>query len=223
MSDLGHNGGPPLDPLAAHDAAICDLFDQANGLDAITTPEQEAQADELLDDLRKAAKAADAARADEKRPHDDAGKAVQAKWKPLLSRTDVAIAAVKAKLTPYRIELQRLADIEAARLRQIADDAAQRALEAKQSDDLDVALSVEEELQAARFATIKANKIDRAATGLRTSWTAEVTDRRAALNHYIKTAPEAFEALIQDLASKDARGNRPVVPGVTYHEQRKAA
>ena len=68
-----------------------------------------------------------------------------------------------------------------------------------------------------------ANKIDRSATGLRTYWEAEITDRKAALLHYIARAPERFTALIQQMADEDARGVRAPVPGVVFHERKRAA
>ena len=50
-----------------------------------------------------------------------------------------------------------------------------------------------------------------------------ITDRKAALLHYIARFPERFEALIQQLASEDARGTRAPVPGIIFHERKRAA
>jgi len=43
------------------------------------------------------------------------------------------------------------------------------------------------------------------------------------LRFYLKREPDEFLALIQTLADRDARGARPAVPGVQYHERKKAA
>lgn len=70
----------------------------------------------------------------------------------------------------------------------------------------------------------QANKIDRQATGLRTFWEAKITDRKAALLHYIAREPDQFAALIQSLADKDARNEatRRDIPGVKFTERKVA-
>ena len=99
--------------------------------------------------------------------------------------------------------------------------AAQEAFKA--SDDLEARFAAEQQLEEAAKLVASANKIERAPTGLRTYWEAEVTDRGAALRHYIARLPEEFEALIQTLADRDARSTRAPVPGVTFHERKRAA
>jgi hypothetical protein len=70
----------------------------------------------------------------------------------------------------------------------------------------------------------QANKIDKAASGLRSTWSAEIIDRKAALLHYIKVKPEAFEALVLQLATQDARNEatRRELPGVKFIETKSA-
>jgi hypothetical protein len=222
MTTIGHNGGPAI---IAHADNIDSLVDLANGIGAIKTPEQEAQATALLDNLRIAKKAADDKRIELKRPHDNAAAAVQAEWKPLLDKCTKAEAAVKDVLTPWRAAL--LAEQE--RQAKEARDAAQALLDEAQaklcSDDLHEAIDGEAALKSATKLAAKANAISKQATGLRTSWEAQITDRRAALNHYLKANPEAFEALIQQLADSDARNaaTRRDIPGVIFHERKKAA
>lgn len=219
------SNNPPAD--ATFGMHIDDLFSMLSNTlagGAVDSDEKEAAIDALMDDFRKASKDADKARAAEKKPHDDAGKAVQAKWKPVIDKADRGVTECKAALTPYRIEKQRSAD-EAARKARKEAEAKQAAAQAalKQSDDLESRFQAEQELEQAKKLTAVANKIDRSATGLRTSWEAELTDKTAALRHYLKTQPGEFEALIQTLADRDARGARPPVPGVLYHEVRRAA
>ena len=83
----------------------------------------------------------------------------------------------------------------------------------------------EEQLKQAAKLTAAANRADRSATGLRTSWVAQITDRRAALNHYLREQPEMFERLIQDLADKDARNEatRRDIPGILFEQKKEAA
>lgn len=219
----GHNQPPPSEAFALH---IEELFSLVSGSTAspVTDDEQEAALDALLDDVRKARQDADKQRAAEKKPHDDAAKAVQAVWKPLLDRCDAAMAALKAALTPYRTEKQRAKDEAAKKARDEAEalqKAAQDAL--RQSDDLEAKFAAEQELEKAKKLTAVANKIDRSATGLRTYWLAEITDRKAALLHYLSRYPERFEALIQQMADEDARGTRAPVPGIVFHQDKRAA
>jgi hypothetical protein len=221
MAEIGHNGPPPHEAWALH---IEELFEVANSIGEATNDEQEAALDDLLDQFRKAKRDADKERAAEKKPHDDAAKAVQAKWKPLLDRCDIAAKAIKDALTPYRTAKQRAADEAARKAREQAEAAHKAAQEAFKSKDLDDRLEAERLASQAKAMQVQANKIDRQSTGLRTTWVAEIADRKLALLHYIKVQPEAFEALIQSLADKDARNEatRRDIPGVKFHEKKEA-
>lgn len=219
---IGGNAPPPDVAIGMH---VEELFSTVSGSTTvpITTDEQEQQLDALLDDIRQARKDADTKRAAEKRPYDDAAKAVQAKWKPILDRCDAAGNALKAHLTPYRqakLEAAEKAAREARERAEAEQEAARNALKA--SDDLESKFAAEEKLKQADKLAKVANGIERAPTGLRTYYEAEITDRRLALNHYIKTNPDAFASLIQSLVDADARGARAPVPGVTFHERKKA-
>lgn len=219
MAGTGHNSPPPFEAWSLH---IEELFEVANGIGEATNDEQEAVLDGLLDDFRKARKAADSERAAEKKPHDDAGKAVQVKWTPLLDRCDIAADAIKKALTPYRTAKQKAIDDAARKAREEAEKAKREALQAFQSDDLDDRLKAETIASQAKALEVQANKLDRKPTGLRTVWEAEVTDRKAALLHYLKEQPEIFSGLIQQLADKDARNEatRRDIPGIKFKERK---
>lgn len=223
-TEIGHNA-PPAD--ATFGMHIDDLFTMLSDTlagTAVDTDEKEAAIDDLMDEFRKASKDADAARKVEKKPHDDAAKEVQTRWTPIIAKADRGVTACKDALTPYRVEKQRIADAAAAKAREEAaakEKAAQDAL--RQSEDLEAKFQAEQELKQAKKLSDVANRIDRAPTGLRTYWEAELTDKGAALRHYLKTQPDEFSDLIQTLADRDARANRPPVPGVLYHERKKAA
>ena len=224
MTDIGHNSPPPDMAFGLHiDELFSMLSDTLSG-GKVDSDDKEAAIDAILDDFRKASKDSDKARAAEKKPHDDAGKAVQAKWKPIIDKADRGADECKKALTPYRAEKQRLADEAARKAREEAEAKAKAAAEAlRASDDLEATFEAEQQIKEAKKLVAQANKIDRSATGLRTYWTAEITDRKAALLAYLARNPEAFEELIQRLADQDARGARPPVNGITYHEQKKAA
>ena len=218
---IGHNNPPPVEAFALH---IEDLFALVSGSLAagpITTDAQEVALDNLLDDLRQAKKDADAQRVIEKRPHDDAAAAVQASWKPLLTRCDAGADAIKAALTPYREAKQRAKDAAAKKAREEAEAklaAAQAAL--RKSDDLEDRFAAEEQLVQAAKLTAVANRIDRSATGLRSYQIADVTDRRALLEHVMKTDPDALTDWLADYARKALPS---CLPGVTIRIERKAA
>ena len=221
MSEIGHNKPPPFEAWSMH---IEELFALANGIGEAKNDEQDAALDALLDDFRKARRDADKERAAEKKPHDDAARAVQAKWKPLIDRCDIAAKAVKDALTPYRTAKQRASDDAAKKAREEAEAAHKAAQAAFKSDDLDDRLEAERLASQAKAMQVQANKIDRQSTGMRTYWQAEITNRKDALLHYIKTQPEAFEALVQSLADKDARNQatRRDIPGIVFNEKKEA-
>ena len=223
---IGHNGGPAMTALEIHALGIDDLFSTVSGSTAspVTTDEQESALDTLLDEVRTAKKAAEDQCEAEYRPHKQAADKVKADWKSVLSKCDKGADAIKAALTPYRTAKQRAKDEAARKLREEAEATARAAQQAlKASDDLEDRFEAEARLEAAGKLAAQANRIDRAPTGLRTYWTAEITNRKAALLHYIAREPEAFEALIQSLADRDARGTRAPVPGITFHENKRAA
>jgi hypothetical protein len=196
------------------------LFEVANGITEVTTDEQETALDELLDELRKARKEADSERAAEKKPHDDAASAVQAKWKPLLNRCDLATSEVKARLTPYRTAKLEAKNKAAQKAREEAEAKLKAAQEAIRSDDLEARFQGEIELKAATKLATTANKLERQATGLRTYQAAEVTDRRALLEHVMRTDPDALTDWLAEYARKALPAQ---LPGVTIRIERKAA
>lgn len=204
-----------------------ELFSLASGSLAagpVSTDEQEAALDGLLDDIRKTRKLADEERAAEKKPHADAAKAVDDKWRDVIARCDAGTKEIKTALTPYRTAKQQAKDAAAAKAREEAEAIAKAAQDAlREADDLEAKYAAETQLGVAQKLTAVANKIDRSATGLRTFWEPEITDKRAALLHYIQRSPERFEALIEQLAAEDARGARAPVPGITFHERKRAA
>lgn len=231
---IGANHPPPEDPFGAFDTHLSDLLGEArNFLDgAGVNSEGEAEAvSKLLDLIRTAGKDADKARAAEKRPHDDAGKAVQAKWKPLLDRAEIAVDACKKALTPW---LQKKAAEQAAAAEVARREADARAAAAagamRQADatDLTAREAAEALVTDARLAEADATRAEKArpqaaggarATTLRTSYRAEMTDAREALRHYLATQPDAIKASLQQLADADLRRAIRTIPGFTIHAE----
>lgn len=224
MSGLGHNGGPAMDAHAIH---IDDLFQLISGTTAgaaVDSDEKEKALDDLLDDVRKARKAADTERAAEKKPHDDAAAAVQARWKPLLAKCDMATLEIKKLLTPYRDAKQQAKDVAAAKARkEAAEKLAQAQAALKQPDDLEAKFEAETQLAAAKKLTAVANKLDRAPTGLRTYWQHKITNRRELLKHVMERYPEDLADMLNEFVrTKVAAGARDM-PGVEITAERRAA
>lgn len=223
MTDIGHNGGPPLSAADLFAAEVDDLFSLVSGSTAgeVTTDDQETALSGLLDDIRRARKDADARRTAEKAPHLEAGRAVDASWKPMLDKCDAAANAIKARLTPYRTAKQAAKDEAARKAREEAEARQREAQEAlKASDDLESRFAAEQELKAASKLTAVANRIDREATGLRTYQVADVTDAKALLQHVMKTDPEPLKAWLADYARKALPH---CLPGVTIRVEKRAA
>lgn len=231
----------PFDLLAEH---IEDLLAEAHNWADGQPVEQQAQADDvsrLIEELRTAAKDADAERVRENKPFDDGKAAVQAKYAPLIADPKTkspgkvwkAIDALKACLQPYLAKL----DAEKREAERVAREAAEKAardaaeavraaaasnLKAREEAEAKIA-----EAEAAQKAASAASK-DKAhavggtrAMGLRSVWKALLTDQHEAAAHYWRTNPAAFTALLQKLADDDVRsGKRSGIPGVEIHEER---
>lgn len=228
---IGGNNPPAYD---AYSMALDDAYSTAKDFLDGKPVETQGQADaigRIVGEVKKIKKDADAARADEKRPHDDAGKAVQAKWRPLLDRADTILTAAQKPLTAY---LNRLAEEQRETERVAREEAArkaQEAIEASRQADGDIAAvervkTLEREADQAAKAAARAGKakahvsgMDRA-IGLRTYQVAVVTDRKALLLHVIDRDPAALTEWLTEYARKALPMQ---LPGVTIRTDRKVA
>lgn len=228
------SNNPP--PEATYAMAIDDLYDEARNFIDGTPIESQGQADsvgKIVSALKEIKKAADNARADEKRPHDDAGKAVQVKWKPLLEKADRAITAATKPLTDYltkmeaerRAEAERLA--EAARVAQIAAQDAQR-----NAASLDDAERADALVKEAAILDRSAKRTDKAksnvtgvnrAIGLRTYWIANVTDFGALLAYMKQARPDDLKAMLSEYARSQVSAGARHIPGVLIEQERRVA
>ena len=204
------------------DELFATASDTLEGMDAVQTAEQDAALEALKADLRRVAKDAEAARKAEKEPHLEAGRAVDAAYKPVATKCDKAIKAISDMQTPWRLEQLRIRDAAARKAREEAE-AAEKAAQAKRAapEHLQAELDADDELKAAAKLKAQANKIDRSATGLRTFKVVTVTDYRAAIKWLFARDPDALSAFIDEYARKNAP-TRPM-DGVAVTEERKAA
>lgn len=229
----GHNQPPPEETFGM---AIDDLYDEAKNFIDGTPIENQGQADaigKIVSELKQIKKAADAARADEKRPHDDAAKAVQAKWKPLLEKADRAIDAATKPLTAFLVRQEEERRAEAQRLAQAAQDAAIEAQKAQQAasslDDAERADELAKEAAKLDSAAKRTNKaksnvagVNRA-IGLRTYWACTVTDFGALLAYMKKARPDDLKAMLSEYAQKQVNAGARHIPGVLIEQEKRAA
>lgn len=226
----------PAEPSVLFAEEIDDLMAEARQwLDGepISTEQQAEGVSSLLNRLRRVSKGADEARKAEKEPHLEAGRAVDAKWKPITSKADLAAATCKQALAPWlqRIEdenrqIAEAAQREADRLAQIAREAHRGA-----SGNLAATEDAERLLKAAKAAEKGASRASKAkahatggerAVGLRSVWTPTLTDACAALKHYRETQPSELKSWLVEQAEKDVRAGARSIPGFTIEESRVA-
>lgn len=225
---MGANNPPPLEVFSDH---VADLREEALEWLEGKAVESAAEAESLntlLDLARKTAKDADTARADEKKPHLDAGKEVDAKWKPVVDAANRIADCCKAALTPWNIAEQKRREAEAARKRAEAEAEAE-ALRAAKAEAATGSLAAAEQVAQIEHGVKAANKIAKSAereaagTGrLRTTYRPEVSDLGAAIKHYWAADREAFATLVLELATRDVRAGKRALPGIIIHEEQKA-
>lgn len=239
----GANNPPEPTPWEAVKVNLDDLLLEARNWADGKVAETQPQADEisrLMEDIQRGLDAADTARLDEKKPYDDKINEIQARYNvyvaPLKNKIPgkgpLAISALKASLAPYlkKLEDEKRAAADAAR--KAAEDAANAAAEAMRKADasnLEAREAAEELVEAARLAGTAAKRAenDKAhalggsrAKGLRSVWTAHMTDRKAALFHYLVQQPDAVVALLQKLADADVFAGKRTIPGFDVKEER---
>lgn len=231
---IGHNSPPPIESHRLHIEELMEAAQQYLDGEPITSQAQADDVGKLLGQLRQAHKGADEQRAKEKKPHDDAAKAVQAVWKPLLDRVDTAERVAKKALEPF-LEAEgakQRAAAEAARKE--ADDkaaAARAAAQAAQATDLAARVAVEALRKDADKAAKAANRAEKdkpmaAGTGrsvsLRSVWRAEVTDPIELGRHLWKTRRAEYEEMLLGIAQREVNAGVRSLPGCSIIETRKA-
>lgn len=236
IAGIGHNQATPFD-LSFEE--IDGLYTEArNWLDGSGVHSQ-ADADgvsKLLDAARQARKTADEARKEEKRPHDDAGKAVQEKWKPILERADLVADTCKAALKPYleKLELEKLAIADKARREakekmEIAAAAVRKAHEAqdnlaeRETAEIMLASAKRSEAAATRAENDKARATGGSrAVSLRTTWRPVIANAREAARHYWLERRPDMETFLVGLAEADVRSGKRQIPGFDVIEEKSA-
>lgn len=243
---IGGNNPPEPTTFEAIKTHLDDLLIEVRNWADGAKVESQAQADEiarLLEEIRKAEKAADDARQEEVRPLDDQRNAIQARYNAYIAplknkqpgKLPLAAQALKATLQPW---LQRLEDekrAEAERLRKEAEEKAKAAAEAARAaatNDFGATEEAEELIADAIAADVTAKRAESAkahaqgdtrAIGLRSYFTPTLTDPKAALAHYVRTYPEDVKAFLMTLARQDVQAGKRTIPGFDVIEERRVA
>ena len=228
LAAIGHNQPPEPTPFDAIQVHIEDLTETARGFLDGSGVNTQAEADavsQLMDEARKASKAADTARAEEKKPHDDAAKAVQAKWKPLMESADRVTAICKQALAPFlaaqEAEKRRIAE-EARKEAEAKAAAAAEAARAAEATDLAAREQADALAKEAKAALTAANRAEkdkahgnggsRAAT-LRTTYRPVMVDGVEAARWAWQNRREECEAFFLSLAVVEVRNGKRQLPG----------
>ncbi len=186
----------------------------------------------LLAELRKAEKDADAARKAEAEPFDLGKAEVQAKYRPLLTKTEQASKACKAAVAPW---LQAKAEAIEAKAREAREEAerktreAQEAIRAADVANLTERAAAEVLVKAAKRAESAAIKSAREtataggfggrAVGLRRTVKPKIVDEIAALRWAWKAYPENMLCTVLILAEKEIRAGKREIPGFDIQEE----
>jgi hypothetical protein len=233
LSELGNErirDGGNIDPFTAHQINVEDLRAEASAwLDgkAVETAEEAEGIDTLIKLARSARDEADKARAAEKKRHDNAAKAVQAKWKPLVDSADTILKVCLEKIASWRIADQQRKEAEAARIRAEAEAERQAEIEATRNaaGNLEAREQADQLAASAKEAEKLAGRAEKAAqtgNGLRKVRSLKITDTRALAGWLWKHRREDVEAAHAELAQRIFRAGGPAIDGTEIITEHKA-
>lgn len=234
MTDIGHNGGPAMDPAAPIFAEINDLFEEAKNFadgEPIASEEMHDAITKLRDTIHDAGKRAEEVRVELKRPLDEQIKAIQDRFNPFTQakkgKVDLAKAALGDLLAAWRKKKADEAAAEAARIAAIAaeEEAKARAAMAESRGNLEARVDAEDQADNAKAWAKDAKRADKAATsglGLRTVWVTSMEDAGAALDWAYGQDSARFDALALEMAREKVRMGARSLPGFVVREEKVA-
>lgn len=226
----------PADPATLFGEELDDLMIEAkNFLDGkpIETEAEANAVSSLVNRLSRLWKDADETRKVEKRPHDDAAKAVQSRWLPILDKAKLAEKTAKQALAPYLVMVEEKMRRDAEILRENAAKLAEEAARAHRgaSGNLDAAEQAEELLRASGEAAKEAARADKQkahakggerAVGLRSYYVADITDPIAFGKWAWEHCRDDYLQFLAGLAEREARRGSNGIPGLQITEERRA-
>lgn len=187
-------------------------LNEANRL-VILTPEDLDAASDLFNAAKDERDAHERSRVAEKEPHLEAGRQVDAKWKPILATLDSAASIITGKIRAFRAEMERRAAEEQKRLRE--EQEKERLRLAKQAEKAearglhqtaDALIREAETIQPA----IVAPSVPRHVPGLQTAerWDFVIEDEAKLPRNYLVPDMQAIRKTVQ------AMKGRAEIPGV---------
>jgi len=224
LATIGDNNPPPYDPAEVERLNI----EAAQFLDAaaewleagpITTEDQAAKLNDFISGTKKRKTATDEARKVAKKPHNDAGDAVQAAYVPIIDKMLRAVTKVTPLLSAWLIakETKRLAEVkrqqDAARAMQVEAD--EKAKQAAARNDISGEIDAEAATKAAEKAAADAQRLAKTTSkvssssgggrtaALRPVIEVTVTNPRVLFMRY-QEHPDLLECL-RNLAAREAR------------------
>jgi len=227
IAEIGDNN-PPEDEFTLISREISDNYDEAKNWldgDAIASQDIAAGIVTLMRELQRQGKAAEALRKEEKQPHLDASREVDAKFKPLAEVVKRAVDACKTTLAPWEKQKRDAKEAADREARRIAAEEEAKAVAARQAAAGNIAERevADANLEAAISASKKAKwessksagtKVSGSrAVGLRTDYIPTLVDTLAAVSHYFDR-PEIADVLLQ-MAKQDIRAGERKIPGFT--------
>lgn len=197
-AEQGGNNPPSFEVLQQQ---IEGLAEQVAQFTSVESQDAATRLKTLNDKLKTLEDVSDAERVREKRPHDDAAKAVQAKWSPLVTQASEArkhgIRLLNAYLANEQTKADRLAREQ------------QEKLEAEAAANSE-AFAFVPKVEAQKISVGSAFGRN---TSVRMKTVAVVTDQAALVQHLLATNDEDFAAYLQSRADKAARA-KVALPGV---------
>lgn len=185
---------------------------------AIQTAEDLEDASELFNLTKSTRDAYERERVAEKEPHLAAGRAVDARWKPVLTTLDDASNEIASKIRAFRREMERRAEEEQRRLREQQEKERQRLerlaekAEAKGlTETADALIREAETMQPA----IVQPAVPRHVPGLQTAerWTFVIEDESKLPLEYLIPDEQAIRRTVQ------AMKGRTAIPGVRVYRE----
>jgi len=223
--DTLHNNPPPAAELFAEE--IYRLNERAENFGPVSD-DNAGEARDLIGLAKRLARDIDGKRDEEKRPHLEAGRAIDGTYKPLVESAKYACATLEKALTDFIVEQKR----EAEKIRRAAEaKAAEEAAKAKAlADDAllseSTAEAAREAANAAEIATAKEKMAGNVkgsegfrAAGLRVTRKAKVVDSRLmveALAYHVDVIAAAEK--VANAAIRAAKGSPISIPGVEVVE-----
>lgn len=234
---------PNMTPFEAITLDLDDALDLARGVTVAETQEQVDDIAAIIDTLQSGGKLLEAERVKEKKPHDEAIKAIQDRFNVYLApvtnkgvkgKVPLAVEALRAAQRPFLQEQERKLEEQRQAARAEAERLAREAAEAARAaaaSDLEAREEAEAKEREAEAAAKAAKDADKAkahahgggrAQGLRTVHKGRIDDLNAVVKFYWQTNETAFAELVQKLVDADVRAGRRgnSIPGVTIIEEK---